>query len=84
MCENANNKKMDSRMELFRNEMNRKRDAMKKALSLQIDTSFETSLDGVLKHTAHFISKVKPSAGETFKQKSVSSLGHGGKLLAVC
>lgn len=72
-------------MELFRNEMNRRRDEMKKVLSRQIDTSFETSLDGVLKHTSYFMSKVKPSTGETIMQKSASAaFGHSGKFLLLC
>lgn len=85
MNENANKKRIDSRMELFRREINQRRDTMKKSLCRQIDTSLETSLDGLLTHTANSMSKIKRNFIETIKLKqSVSRFSHSGKLLAAC
>lgn len=72
-------------MELFRKEINQRRNEAKYVISLQIDASFGTSMDGLLEHAINFMSNVKPNTSETNKQKSASTFGQttGGKWQAL-
>lgn len=65
---NENKKKTSSKFEVFREEMQRRREEMKKTLCSQIDVSFETSVDGLLNHVTKFLNSVKPN--ETVKNNS--------------